>query len=286
MAEPTTDPTQRHDAGDGATEPAGSDAAPHWRDAISDERLRQFAERFTSPAEIARAALDLRQKLSNAVVLPGRDADLGDVLEFRRKLGVPDAPEHYAFAAAGNDGAEAADGAFRAAAAKAFHGAGVTAEQAEALTAWWNSYAGDARLQSRREAESRRARSEAALRRDWGGDYDRNLEIAARAARAYGGGALEELLNAALADGSRVGDQPAMMKAFAEIGRNLVEDDFHAGAAGTPSKTARERIDELTRLMFDDPAAYRTDAVQGELKTLYDRMTGGAPLVGTDGRRR
>lgn len=285
MAEPATDPTKQHDAADGASEPAGSGAAPHWRDAISDERLRQFAERFTSPAEIAKAAFDLRQKLSNAVVLPGRDADPGDVLEFRRKLGVPHAPEHYAFAAAGNDGADAADGAFRAAAAKAFHAAGVTSDQAQALALWWNAYAGDARLQSRSEAESQRARSEAALRRDWSGDYDRNMEIAARAARAFGGGALEELLNAALADGSRVGDQPAMMKAFAEIGRNLVEDDFHAGSAGTPPKTARERIDELTRLMFDDPAAYRTDAVQAELKTLYDRMTGGAPVVGAEGRR-
>jgi hypothetical protein len=283
MAEPAIDPTEPPAAG-GATESAGSGGTAGWRDAIADARLRQFAERFTGPAEMARAAFELRQKLSNAVALPGRGAGPEEVLEFRRKLGVPETPGGYEFAAA-DGGAGEADRAFREAAAKAFHEAGVTADQARALSAWWDAYAADARLRSQRDADGAKAKAEADLRRDWGRDFEVNMELAARAARAFGEEGLTALLDERLADGTRVGDRPALLKAFAAAGRHLLEDEFQAGAAGTPPKTARERIDELTRLMFDDPKAYRSDAVQGELKSLYDRLTGGAPVVGAEGRR-
>ena len=50
-----------------------------WRDLIEDEKLQKHAERFTSVDALVQANLESRQKLSKAIVPPGKDSDEEDV---------------------------------------------------------------------------------------------------------------------------------------------------------------------------------------------------------------
>ena len=50
-----------------------------WRDLIEDEKLQKHSERFTSIDALVQANLESRQKLSKAVVPPGKDAAEEDI---------------------------------------------------------------------------------------------------------------------------------------------------------------------------------------------------------------
>lgn len=58
----------------------------------------------------------------------------------------------------------------------------------------------------------------AALTKEWGGDFGRNLEAARRAVQTYGGPELTDLL-----DRTGLGDHPALLRAFAAAGVGLTE---------------------------------------------------------------
>ena len=66
-----------------------------WRDLIEDEKLQKHAERFTSVDALVQANLESRQKLSKAIVPPGKDSDEEDVTAYREALGVPKDVDGY-----------------------------------------------------------------------------------------------------------------------------------------------------------------------------------------------
>ncbi|MEQ9248773.1 MAG: hypothetical protein RLO21_22565 [Nitratireductor sp.] len=58
---------------------------------------------------------------------------------------------------------------------------------------------------------------------------------------------------------------------------------FGSGESGGSSLQAR--IDALHALQDSDPQKYASRAVQSELQSLYGRLYGGQPVVGSEGRR-
>lgn len=269
-------------AGEGA-------AAPDWREAIVEPRLREFAGRFAGPGDAVKAAFDLRQKLSNAVVVPGEEASSEDIAAFRRRLGVPDSPDGYAFRAPEGAAPNDADRAFQAEIARLFHAAGVTPTQAEQLNEGWNCLA-EASREARQAADNgAREAAESQLRRQWGAEFERNRALAARAVARFHRGDPNELLDLALEGGTVLGSLPSFVRFAASVGRALAEDEVHLGGAGGAGASAKERLDEIHSWQFaDDPAQrerYRSQEVQAELKELYRSLHGDAPIVGADGRR-
>ena len=94
----TDDETTNTETEDGESRgPTGdtTDDTTDWRAGIADERLRRYADTYASPADLAKAALDLRQKLSNAVTVPGKGASEEEHATFRKRLGIPDTPDGY-----------------------------------------------------------------------------------------------------------------------------------------------------------------------------------------------
>lgn len=276
-------------------QPAESEAPPEaedWRAAIDDTRLRGFAERFASPGEAVRSAFELRQKLSTSLTPPGPDARPEQVVEFRRRLGVPDSPAGYDVALP--EGLPANLLPDEAVQAKidgflqAIHGAGASQEVAATAVDWYYGYLAEGLAQQARQQVEAREAATAELRRTWGGEaaFQRNSELARRAAAALGGERFGQFLAQTKAGGLSLGDHPEFIRAFAVIGRRMAEDVLLLGE-GEASADAETRLAELTRQIHDAAAGgdqTRVETLSREREAIAERTYGTDPIVGTEGR--
>lgn len=260
-----------------------------WRAAIGEPGLRRVAEKFTSPAEVVKSYAALQSRLGRSVVKPGPDAAPEEVAAYRRQLGVPERPEQYevrlpeTLPAALRD--DPAGAALQQGFLKAMHEAGASNAVVQKALDWYYGTAGESLAQQEKGAAERRAEAEASLRREWGGDHARNLAFAQRAVRSFGDEAFVDFLESQEAEGVKLGDHPAFLRAFAAIGRAMGEDQPLTGEGERGGGSVQARIDALHALQQSDPGRYASRAVQSELQSLYGRLYGGQPLVGSEGRR-
>ena len=167
----------------------------------------------------------------------------------------------------------------------AMHQAGASTEVVQAALDWYYGTAAAGLTRQEETATESRAEAEATLRAEWGGDHERNLALARRAAAAFGDDGFVDFLESQEAAGVKLGDHPAFLKAFAAIGRAMGEDRPLTGAGEAGGQSLQARIDALHALQDSDPRKYASRAVQNELQELYAELYGGQPVVGSAGRR-
>ena len=271
---------------------ASPKAGAAWRETISDDKVRRFAERFNSPAEMAEAALGLRQKLSKTVTVPGKRANATERAAFNKALGVP--ADHTGYEAAypeslpahlkpaEGQGNENLDGFLKLA-----HSAGFTQKQVDATLGWYFEQAQTVDAATRGSLEEATEKANADLTREWGGEYKANAELAMRAAEVFGGDDLMEMVDRAEIDGVKLGNHPQFVKAFAAVGRAMREAEPLIGAAGGGANDLERRHADLTRRLND--AIDRGDSalvqrLDNERNRVSARLVGTDPIVGADGR--
>lgn len=266
-------------------------AATDWRDGIGDEKLREFAARFTAPADLAKTALEFRQKLSNAVILPGKDASEEEVAEFHGKLGVPKSSDGYEIELPDDLPGDLAPTYEDQTRIKSFfqamHKAGATPATVQTAIDWYCEGLQVAVARANAEVAQAKVASEAALRKEWGDEYDRNLEVAKRAVAEFGGQEFAEFLDGFVVDGVAVGDRPEFVRAFAAIGRRMGESGIHLGMDGGAQPAAEEQLKGLTSQIHDALDRGQSDRVRSlSLKrdALAERLYGTGPVVGSEGR--
>jgi len=259
--------------------PAPEAAATDWRASIEDAKLRDHAGRFTSVGDLAKAHLDLRQKLSTAIVPPGKDATPEDVAAYHKALGVPEKPDAYKLPEGMSDGLSDTGKVVVTGVLAEMHKAGATQAQVDAALSTFHRLNGEAL--AIRQAEAARAveKADASLRREWGSDFDGNVQAAQRAAKTFGDADFAKFIAEATVGGIPLANHPAFIKAFATIGRRMSEDGFQA--AGALSDNAAATIDEkITAMRLEqDKALSRSDAaaakrIDGQLRELYRQRYG------------
>jgi len=198
-----------------APEPQPS-AAPAWHDSIQDENLKAFiaGKGFKDAGEAAKALQDLEGKTQ----IP----ESADVY----KLPVP----------------EGHDPAFAMEAAKWMHQAGIPVAQAQALAQQWNQYQLAQQAQADQVRIQQGKADVAALKNEWGNQYDANVELGRRAVRSFGvdEGTLDRISQA-------LGDAETL-RLFQRIGSRLGEGSLVADPGGGASVQDGEKA--LTSLMF------------------------------------
>ena len=151
---------------------------------------------------------------SEQVRIPDDDASQEERDAFWSRLGRPTNPDEYEFSpgesATGYD-TELADW-FREAA----HAVNMPVEMAQALHDRFLEARTQQTLDNWHDAQARGQETEALLSREWGSAYSANLELAQRAVAEMGGNELKEALEV-----SGMRDHPALIRAFAGIGRRL-----------------------------------------------------------------
>lgn len=280
---------------DGAAPAAGAPAAPaadaapaqtDWRSTITDPEHVEFAKRMASPADAIKSAVDLRKLNSSMIRVPGKDATAEDRAKFNKAIGVPESAEGYTFDL-GREATEA-DKAIQVNLAKVAFENGVPATAMSALTKAVAELAGAQKAEENRVAVAARAANEAALRKEWGADYEANKTLATRAVQAFGEvkshPEVIDFFDKTMVNGQKLGDHPIMVRMLGNIGRRMGEGEF-IGAVGADQRQSLQS--EWNKILADTPPGsdgYRKPEVQKRITEISEALHGTEGVVGSAGR--
>lgn len=126
------------------------------------------------------------------------------------------------------------------------HKLGLLPNQAQGMVKFYNEITAKSLQDADSKALTARETSTKELKQEWGQAFDQKVSQAATLAKSVGA---TELLDTNLADGTKLGDHPVMIKAFAELANKMGEDSI-VQASGptylTPNQIEKQ-IGELTQ---------------------------------------
>ena len=126
------------------------------------------------------------------------------------------------------------------------HKLGLLPSQAQGMVKFYNEITAKSLQDADSKALAARETSTKELKQEWGQAFDQKVLQAATLAKSVGA---TELLDTNLADGTKLGDHPVMIKAFAELANKMGEDSI-VQASGptylTPNQIEKQ-IGELTQ---------------------------------------
>lgn len=225
---------------------AGEGGTGDWTSSFPDEIRGVIQTKgWKNPGDVINSYSNLERllgadKAGRGVVLPKDDAPAEEWASFYNRLGRPESTDGYKLPVPDGDA-----GAFAKQAASWFHEAGLTAKQAETLSAKWNEHMGGTMQSQQAEFEQKAALDMQDLQKAWGEKFEANAELARRARREAGlsdqeGQAIERALGLKKA-----------AEVFAFLGKQFAEapmkggEGAQAGRFGGTPEDARARIAAL-----------------------------------------
>lgn len=248
--------------GDGGAGGAGGGAAASWRDSLPDT-LKSHAGlgKFKDIPSLAEGYINAEKLIgADKIVLPGkdlkpeeRDAALGAIFD---KLGRPKTPDEYVIPEVKDRPYTDADKALQSSFKPIAHKLGLLPHQVAGLVEWQTGLAMDGVARATKAL----GESEAGLRKEWGGDYDANLEkanVALDMVLTEAKIPADQFRQIKLADGSYLGDNPLMIRLYAAIGGAIGETGFEGGGGGqrdafSSPAAAKAELDRLKANDFQD----------------------------------
>ena len=192
------------------------------------------------------------QKLVGAdkIPVPNKHATDEDWNEVYTRLGKPESPDGYKFNLP-KDNNKLDDNSLKAFSEQA-HKLGLLPHQADGIIKYYNELANAAEVDTNSKAETSRLQAEEALRKEFGPAYNNKLSAAKNLASATLGS--DFLSNTVLKDGSKLGDNPTVVKAFADLAGKLSEDTIVKG--DSPSYMTVKEIDQQLDKIRQPGSAY------------------------------
>ena len=132
------------------------------------------------------------------------------------------------------------------------HKLGLLPQQAEGILKYYNKVGEAADASNEARAETFRLESETELRKEYGPAYDLKISAAKNLASNTLGS--DFLRNTILNDGSRLGDNPNVVRAFANLADKLSEDTIVQG--DTPSAMTIKEIDNEIQQLTSEGSPY------------------------------
>jgi hypothetical protein len=237
----------------------------NWYDSIEDADLKGYLQNkgWKDPTELANGYRNLEKLVgSEKVPLPKGAEDKEGWNRVYDALGRPKTADEYKIQVPEGGSPE-----FAKAAAGKFHELGISAQQAQQLTEWYNAQA-QAQMGQMQQGSAQKTEADlAAIKTEWGAAYNENLELGRRAAREFG---LDQSKLAAIENGLGTGE---MLKFMAKLGRGLTEHNFEGGKSttsfGMTPEAAQSRIAALRQDQAWSSKYISGDAdAQAEMKRL------------------
>ena len=246
--------TSSGDATSSASAGAISKESPPWLDGVQDTELREFIQNkgWNDPAEMAQGYRNLEKLVGGEKLpLPKGDTDNEGWERVYKALGRPAKPEDYQLPDLES--------------AAAYHKLGLTARQATGLSAWQDTLQAAQEQKAKDEAATLRTQQLAAVRKEWGGEFDENVRLGKRAVREFGLEGSVEKLEAALGSAD-------LLKLTAKLGRGLKEDSFAGGTVPAAGLTKEGAKEELALLQRDKAFATRYLAGEADAVKRFTRL--------------
>lgn len=262
-----------------------------WREQIKDDDAKKFAESSTDVTHLVKRALDMRSKLSNAIIRPGKNASPEEVSAYRKALGVPEKPEEYEFPEIPADQVTDEVKENRAVWSKRFHDLQVPKEVAKSLLQLVGE---DSVKFQEAQVQADKAfaqQSEAALRSKWRGEeFDKNKNLANRAfsdLASRAGISVDVLSKIETKDGRFLMDRPELVEIFAVIGREMAEGSLGPTLTESEAETIDSQIADLRKQQAEAQSAGNSklaNQLYQKEQALIKKRSGNKPIVGAQGR--
>jgi hypothetical protein len=237
QSEQTTAVVQNTDA------TASTNQEVNFKDLIPQSyREEKSLENFNNMEDLLKSYLHA-QKLVGAdkIPVPNKHATDDDWKEVFKRLGAPEKPEDYKYNIDQLDQTQVAE--FN----KTAHQLGLLPKQAEGLIKFYNELSNNQASSLEQRAADAQLKTETDLKKEFGPQYSKRLDQAKRLAVGTLG---EEFLeNTILQDGSRLGDNINIIKAFSNLADKLSEDEIIKGDTSgyMTAKEIEKEINELTQ---------------------------------------
>ena len=176
------------------------------------------------------------------IPVPNKYATDEDWQEVYKRLGAPEKADQYKYKF---DKDQQVDENALKAFNEVAHRNGLLPKQAESIVKFYNELNQQALSKETSQIDATRLESEAVLKTEFGAEYNKRLDQAKRLAVSTLGS--EFLNNTILKNGSKLGDNVSLIKAFSSLADKLSEDEIVKGE-GTDYMSAKElqkQIDEL-----------------------------------------
>jgi hypothetical protein len=237
QSEQTTAVVQNTDA------TASTNQEVNFKDLIPQSyREEKSLQNFNNMEDLLKSYLHA-QKLVGAdkIPVPNKHATDDDWKEVFKRLGAPEKPEDYKYNIDQLDQTQVAE--FN----KTAHQLGLLPKQAEGLIKFYNELSNNQASSLEQRAADAQLKTETDLKKEFGPQYSKRLDQAKRLAVGTLG---EEFLeNTILQDGSRLGDNINIIKAFSNLADKLSEDEIIKGDTSgyMTAKEIEKEINELTQ---------------------------------------
>jgi len=291
MAEETIDGAEASEEGTANPETEAPEAEAEtgeatWRSAIEDDKVRKLADRFNTPADMAKAYAELNTEFSQRVKVPGEDANDEDLAKFRKLMGVPESVDNYTLSRPdhideGTFESEEFQGMLQGVVGR-MHEAGATQAQVDAAIGTYFELEAAQQATTAQNDERFQKDAEAGLRQEWGEDYDANLSFAKQALSKFKFG--EDLKQTELSNGMLLGSNPDFLRVMANYGRMTGEGALQLGLRGTEAGTnLQKQYDTLTEDMHNAMALGNTEKAKrldAERRDIGESLFGTGPVPG------
>jgi len=177
------------------------------------------------------------------------DEDLDNIYG---KLGRPESADGYDITVDGNVVTEDVAKSY----ADMAHKLRLTPDQASGILEYYKGMASAASDMTSEAETQQRNDTEMSLRKEWGDDFDARIEDAGRVAKQFGG---NDILDMRLADGTKVGNHPDFIKAFANMAQfrqSVTREDTVSDAPMSSVATRQSAQQEIDAIMNDKTHPY------------------------------
>jgi hypothetical protein len=229
---------------DGTQTQADAWSPPEWaKDVPAEHHALLKAKNYKSPADVIVAYANAQKALSGDKVPVPKDG-VWDA-DARKKLGIPDKPEDYATAIKKPELPEGMkwDEGFEKAALPVAHSLGLTPKQLEGLMGFYGAHQAEQFKASQAALVTAAEETAAALRDEFGAQFEAKLTQAKRVVQQLGGPEVIQALNE-----TGAGNNPHLVKLFAKIGAMMGEDQLKSGASGQFGMGTEEAKAEIRKL--------------------------------------
>ena len=245
QSEQPTDVVQNTEATAEVKETALTTEQPtvNFKDSIPQEyREEKSLENINSMEDLLKGYVHAQKLVgSNKIPVPNKHATEEDWNDVFKKLGAPDNPEDYKYNLKDVEMDQNQVSEFN----KTAHQLGLLPKQAEGLIKFYNEMNGNIAATQEEQAAQAQLNTETELKKEYGPQFAKRLDQAKKLAVSTLG--QEFLENTYLKDGSRLGDNLSVIKAFSSLADKLSEDEIIKGD-GTGYMTAKEIEKEISDL--------------------------------------